>query len=168
VTDFGLFTLFLYLHIGAAIIAFGPTFAFPVIGGMGAKEPAHANFALRITEALEEKFVLPFAISMPFTGALLIFFGHFNLLDRTSWWLGIGIVLYAIAITIAVARQRPLIRHMVEITSGGPPAGAPPAGRPAGPPPEVLATSKKIQRNGATMGMLIVVIVLLMVSRPQF
>ena len=46
-TEFGLLTLFLFLHVGAAIIAFGPTFAFPVIGGMAAKEPMHGNFAIR-------------------------------------------------------------------------------------------------------------------------
>lgn len=173
-TEFGLFTLFLFLHIGSAIIAFGPSFAFPIIAALGRNNPQHANFGVRISEALEEKLVLPFAISMPFTGVFLIWFGHINLTDRTGWWLGIAIVLYATAITIAVGSQRGLIRHMVEITSGGPPAGGPPAGapaagaRPAGPPPEVVATAKKIQRNGIILSVLVVLIVLLMVSRPQF
>ena len=196
-TDYGLFTLFLFLHIGAAIIAFGPTFAFPIVGKMGSKDPMHGNFAVRINEAMEDKLVLPFAISMPFTGVFLIWFAHINLTDRTGWWLGIGIVLYAIAITLAVAIQRPLVQKMVRLTAGGPPpgagaggpggpggpggagagapggpggagAGAPGAGRPAGPPPEMLATAKQINRNGQILGILIVVIVLLMGSRPQF
>ena len=195
-TEPGLFTLFLYLHVGAAIIAFGPTFTFPIIGALGSKDPMHAGFGVRVTEALLEKLVLPFAISMPFTGVGLIYFGHINLLDRSSWWLVIAIILYAITITIAVAMQRPLIRHLVKLTAGGPPpggasggpppgasaagsaadaggpgAGGPPAsgsGGPSGPPPEVLATVKKIQRNGKVLALLIIVIVLLMVARPQY
>ena len=83
-TEYGLFTLFLFLHIGAAIIAFGPSFAFPIIGAMAGKEPMHGNFATRVNEALEDRLVLPFAISMPFTGVFLIWFGHTNLLDRSD------------------------------------------------------------------------------------
>src|SRR5690349_2890153 len=109
-TDLGLFTLFLFLHVGAAIIAFGPTFAFPLIAGLVPKYPMNGNFAARVSETLEEKLVLPFAISMPFTGVGLIYFGHVNLADRSGWWLDIAIVLYAIAITIAVVLQRPLVR----------------------------------------------------------
>ncbi len=176
-TDFGLFTLFLFLHVGAAIIAFGPTFAFPLIGRMASKDPAHANFAARVNEVLEDKLVIPFAISMPITGVFLIYFGHVNLADRTGWWLGIAIVLYAIAITIAIAIQRPLVQTLVRLTAGGPPpgAGGPPAaggapagGRPMGPPPAVLETVKAIQRNGKILGILIVLLVLLMVVKPQF
>jgi len=172
-TEYGLFTLFLFLHIGAAIIAFGPTFAFPIIGGLASKDPMHGNFASRVNEALEDKLVLPFAISMPFTGVFLIWFAHVNLLDRSGWWLAIAIVLYAIAITLAVAFQRPLVHRMVQLTAGGPPPGAGSGGpavgaRPAGPPPELLATGKKIQRNGQILSILIVLIVLLMVTRPQF
>ena len=44
------FTLFLILHIMAAIVAFGPTFAFPLMGGMIATNPA---WALPISEAME-------------------------------------------------------------------------------------------------------------------
>ena len=36
-TDLGLFTLFLLLHVLAAIVAFGPVFVFPLIGAMGAQ-----------------------------------------------------------------------------------------------------------------------------------
>ena len=39
--------ILLFLHIGGAIVAFGPTFAFPILGPMAGKEPQHANFALR-------------------------------------------------------------------------------------------------------------------------
>src|SRR4051812_34170384 len=93
-TEQGLGTLFLFLHVGAAIIAFGPTFAFPIIGRLGGQDPRHINFALRVSETISDRLVLPFAISMPFTGVALIYFRHWNLADRSGWWLDLAIVLY--------------------------------------------------------------------------
>lgn len=40
--------LFLFLHVGGAILGFGPTYTFPFIGAMAGKEPQHVNFALRV------------------------------------------------------------------------------------------------------------------------
>jgi hypothetical protein len=176
-TDLGLISLFLFLHVGAAIIAFGPTFAFPIIGSFAAKEPMHGNFAARINEAIEDRIVIPFALSMPVTGVLLIYFAKFNLTDRSAWWLGIAIVLYIIAIYVAVVLQRPLVHKLVALTTRPPagapagataPAGGPAGGPPAGPPPELPATARAVQRNGMILGVLLVLIVVLMVVKPQF
>src|SRR5690349_16696374 len=60
--------LLLLLHIGGAIIAFGPVFTFPLIGSMGAKEPMHANFAVRLSERISQRQVLPLAIFQGVTG----------------------------------------------------------------------------------------------------
>ena len=161
-TEVGLFSLFLFLHVISAIIAFGPTFTFRLIGAAGGKEPQHGNFALRLAETISDRVVIPVALTMPVTGILLIWFGHFNLLDRSAWWLDLGIVLYIIAISIAVGLQRPTVMKMVRLTSSPPPAGSPP-----GPPPGFLELAAQVRRNGAITGALIVVIVLLMVVRPQ-
>ena len=166
-TDLGLFTLFLFLHVGAAIIAFGPTFVFPLIGAVARKEPMHGNFAIRVVDMLADRVVIPFALSMPVSGLFLIYFGHVNLADRSGWWLDIAIVAYVVALSIAIFVQRPTVQRMVQLTSR-PPAAASPGATPAGPPPEVRETGALIQRNGTITGILIVVIVLLMVSKPQF
>ena len=162
-SDFGLFTLFLFVHVLTAIIAFGPAFIFPLIGAMGGKEPMHGNFAIRISETIEEKIVIPAALTMPISGLLIIWFGHINLFDRTSAWLVLGIILYIVGLYIAVIRQRQVVRKMVELTSGPPPAGAP-----AGPPPGFLDLTRQVRINGMALTVLIVVIVLLMTTRPQF
>ena len=51
----------LFLHIGGAIIAFGPTFAFPILGAMAAAEPLHANFVLR-AQFITKRVVEPGAV----------------------------------------------------------------------------------------------------------
>jgi uncharacterized membrane protein len=163
-----LFVILLFLHVLAAIIAFGPSFSFPIIGAMGGREPMHGNFALRVSEALEKRMVLPFAISMPITGILMIWAGSLDLLAPGFHWLDLAIILYAIAIFIAIVLQNPVVGRMVEMTSHAPQMAGGPGAAPAGPPPEFLALVKRSQLQGMILGALIVVIVFLMVVKPTF
>lgn len=152
----------MFLHVGAAIIAFGPTFAFPLIGGMGGKEPIHANFATRVSEAIEKKLVLPFALTMPVSGVGLIWFGDVNLFSARSAWLIGGIVAYTAAILFVIRVLNPAVAKVVELTSRPPDPAA------GGPPAELLATVKKVQQGGMLMTIAIVVIVFLMIFKPGF
>ena len=151
--------IFLFLHVMGAIIAFGPAFsAFPIIGSMAGKEPQHANFAARINEAITKTRVIPLAIFQGVTGLVLIYLTGLN--PFSQLWLGLGIVLYVIALTYALGVQAPTGRRIVELTSAPPPPGA------TGPSPELMAAVKKAQRGGMFLGILIVAIVILMVTKP--
>lgn len=149
----------LYLHVMGAILAFGPTFAYSIIGAMGGKEPQHANFGARVTARIGTALSYPLAIIQGVTGVALILIGNFSLTSQT--WLGLGIVLYAIALTYALTIQRATLHHIIALTSAPPPAGAP-----AGPPPELRAAVTKVQRGGMFLGLMILVIVFLMVVKP--
>ena len=150
--------IFLFLHVMGAIVAFGPTYSFPIIGRMAGQEPQHANFAARINEKITEQRIVPLAIFQGVTGLVLIWLTGIN--PFSTLWLGLGIVLYVIALGYALAVQGPTGRKIVELSSAPPPPGA------AGPPPELMAAVKKAQRGGAFLGILIVLIVLLMVTKP--
>ena len=93
-----LFPYILFLHVLGAIAAFGPTFAFPIIGAMGGKEPQHANFATRVSAAISDRLVIPLAIVQGVTGVLLILISGRDLTAPSSRWLLLAIVLYAIAL----------------------------------------------------------------------
>ncbi len=151
--------LFLFLHVIGAIIAFGPVFsAFPVIGQMAGKEPQHGNFAARVSETISKTRVTPLAIFQGITGLALIFLTGINPL--TQLWLGLGIVLYVIALGYAMAVQTPVTKRIVELTSAPPPPGA------SGPPPELMAAVKRAQQGGIILAALVFVIVILMVTKP--
>jgi len=151
--------IFLFLHVMGAIIAFGPAFsAFPIIGSMAGKEPQHANFAARINEAITKTRVIPLAIFQGVTGLVLIYLTGLN--PFSQLWLGLGIVLYVIALTYALAVQAPTGRRIVELTSAPPPPGA------TGPSPELMAADKRAQQGGMILGILILAIVILMVTKP--
>jgi uncharacterized membrane protein len=148
------------LHVFGAIVAFGPVYAFPIIGAMGGKEPQHANFATRVSEAISEQRVFPLAVFQGITGVGLILVTGINLFATP--WLLIGIVLYLITISYNFSIQTPTVKKVIEMTSTPPPPGA------SGPPPELLVLIRRIQRGGIFSAVMIVLIVFLMVVKPQF
>ena len=151
--------VFLFLHVIGAIIAFGPTFsAFPVIGAMAGKEPQHANFAARVNGRIFQVRVLPLAIFQGVTGLVLIFLTGMN--PFSQLWLGLGIVLYVIAISYALLVQAPTGRRIAELTATPPPPGA------SGPPPELMAAVKRSRQGSMALQLLLVLIVILMVTKP--
>jgi uncharacterized membrane protein len=153
-----LFQFVLFLHVMGAILAFGPTFAFSIIGGMGGKEPQHANFATRVTAAIGTRLVYPLAIFQGVTGVALILIGDIDITSRA--WLLVGIVLYAIALTFALTIQRSAVHRIIEMSSAPPTPGV------SGPPPALVATIRSVQRGGIFTGLLVVAIVFLMVVKP--
>jgi hypothetical protein len=152
--------IFLFLHVMGAIIAFGPVFSFPIIGAMGGKEPQHANFATRVTDTIAHQRVTPLAIFQGITGVALILVTGVNLFATP--WLLIGIVLYLIVLGYNIFIGAPTVAKVIEMTSTPPPPGA------SGPPPELLALIRRIQLGGMFSGLMILIIVYLMVVKPQF
>jgi Predicted integral membrane protein (DUF2269) len=158
-----LFGLFLVLHVGGAIFAFGPTLTFPLIGSMGGKEPMHVNFSLRLSELIEKRLVVPLAIFQAITGILLIWFAPINIFDGAHWWLIIGIVLYVIALGIVFTNQLPVTAQLIEATSTPPPPPPPGTPAPTGPPPHIAALVRRTQVGGMILTALLVIIIILMV-----
>ena len=160
-----LFPWILWLHILGAIVAFGPTFAFSLIGGMGGKEPMHANFATRITDRIERGIVLPLAVVQGITGLALLLISGRDLTISTNYWLSVAIVLYVIALGFSYFVQVKRVDTVIHMTSTPPPPPAPGAA-PSGPPPALLAAVKAIQQGGVLLTVLIVSIIFLMVVKP--
>jgi hypothetical protein len=156
-----LFPWLLFLHVLGAIVAFGPSFAFPIIGAMGGSEPQHGNFATRVSHAISSRLVYPIGITLPITGAAMILVRGINPADRAYWWLGLAIVLYAIAYGYSFFYQRKLVDEVIGMTASPPPPGT------TGPPPALLALVARIQRGGMLLTVLLVSIILLMVVKPR-
>lgn len=152
---------FLLLHVGGAIIGFGPTFVFPFIGNMGGKEPAHVNFALRLGEFIAERLIVPLALFQAVTGVGLIWTLRIDVLAHL--WLLLGIAIYVVAMVIVFTNQLPVSRRLIEATKNPPPAPAPGATPPAGPPPHIAALVRRTQLGGLTLNIMLVVIIALMV-----
>lgn len=157
-----LIALFLILHVGGAIIAFGPTFVFPILGGMAGKEPMHVNFALRLGERIEMRLVVPLAIFQAVTGVGLIWTVGIDVFVHL--WLLLGITLYVIAMVIVFTNSMPVVRKLVEATSTPPPPPAPGSPPPSGPPPHIAALIRRNQIGGMVLTVLLLTIIVLMVA----
>src|SRR5256714_8209572 len=157
-----LFPWLLFLHVLAAIVAFGPVFAFPLIGAMGGREPQHTNFSTRVALTLTERVAIPVGLTMPVTGAAIIVVAGINLAAPNYRWLGAAIVIYIVVVGFAIFVQRPAVRRLVELTAAPPPPTA------AGPPPQLLALVRRVRAGGMAVSFGIVVILFLMVGKPGF
>jgi hypothetical protein len=105
--------ILLPIHVVTAIVAFGPNFAMPIIARMAAQEPQHGLFALRLTERLERRLVIPLALTMPISGGALALAEGINPL--ATHWLGAAILLYIVAMTYAIGVQVRVVERMIEI-----------------------------------------------------
>jgi uncharacterized membrane protein len=180
--------IFLTIHVLTAIVAFGPNFAMPLIARMAASEPQHGLFALRLTDRIEKRLVLPLALTMPISGALLAIGEGINPL--VSHWLLGGIVLYVIAMSYALGVQVRTVDRMIEIatfmTAGRPALAAGPGAelaRPdtaapaaaasattgpkyANPGAEMAALGVRARNGGFFLMAMVFIIVSLMAGKP--
>jgi len=105
--------ILLPIHVVTAIVAFGPNFAMPIIARMAAQEPQHGLFALRLTERLERRLVIPLALTMPISGGALALAEGID--PVVTHWLGAAILLYIVAMTYAIGVQVRVVERMIEI-----------------------------------------------------
>jgi len=150
------FTNFLLvIHILGAIAIFGVTFAYPFIGAMARKEGAPIAWALELIDFLENKWVVPLALTLqPASGALLIVHNHFDPFKAQHRWLLAGIIIYIVAIGYAIFVQGHIgkkAHHMAVANQFG---------------PEFGALMKKLQMGGQFLTVLLIAIVILMVIKP--
>ena len=156
--------ILLFLHVFGAIVAFGPTYAFILLGPMIGREPQHANFAIRYQHLVSTRMIAPLAVFQGITGLLIVWRVGINVLATP--WLLVAIVLYLIALAIAFTVLLPTAAKLVEATSTPPPPPAPGATPPSGPPPQMVALVRRARMAGMVNAGLVVVIVFLMVTRP--
>ena len=155
-------TIFLYLHIGGAIVAFGPTAVLPLLRRMAGGEPMHGNFALRVGERFVVRVVEP--------GAVFVFLMGLGLMWTRGWnpfitpWLAIAIVLFLVTLASSVFVQLPTVKRMIELTSGPPPAPA--DGQAPGPPPEFIALAGRAARGTQLIMLDLAIILFMMVFKP--
>jgi hypothetical protein len=149
-------TLLLLLHIGGAIIGFGPMFGFavmaPLAGRLGGPQ------ALGIMKGMvkvQRGIIIPMAILQGITGVLLIAAAGWDADFFSHVWLWVSILLYLAALTIGIFVLRPSLVNMVQLAEGGK-AGA----------PEFAALLGRSKTFGPVNTVLVVVIIILMVVKP--
>ena len=161
------YRLLVFGHILCAIVGFGSTFVYPIIGnhassvrGVGAAEISNAS------EKSGKFLTEPFIIGNGVFGIALVLTGPYDFGDQ---FVGMAIGLYILAMVFSFGVHLPNLKKMNELANELATMGPPPAGAAGGPPPQVAGMEKRgkaAARNGGILTTLFVIVLALMVWKP--
>src|ERR1700680_361622 len=150
----------LFLHILAAVIAFGPLFVFPIIGTLAARSPQNMRFAVELDHRISTRLVIPVSLTMLISGSGLIWTTNINFF-RTIYLIA-AVALYFVALIISLMVLVPTTKQLLRIAEHIP--AAPLAGDSL--PPQVQALVRRTQMFGGLDMVLFLVIIFLMIVQP--
>lgn len=153
------YKLQLFLHIAAAIVGLGATFAYPFLQGFAERQGVGATrFALRVTDRIENFLVTPAAVLLFLFGLGLIFDDTTGYSDDFPTWLAVSIVWFLAAFLVANTVQRMHTRRALEALDGVPDDA---------PLPEAyVPIGKRMQIVGGLLALSVIGIAFLMVWKP--
>ena len=154
------FLFWLFLHILAAVIAFGPLFVFPIVGTMAAQAPQNMRFATGLNHRIETRLVVPLGLTMLVSGSGLIWTADINFF-RTGFLI-VAVALYLVALIISIFVLLPTTKQMLVFAENAP--AAPIAG--GSMPPQVQTLVRRTQAFGGVEMVLFLVIIFLMIIQP--
>ncbi|MFN8028680.1 MAG: DUF2269 family protein [Acidimicrobiia bacterium] len=164
----GVYDVFLLLHIMCAIIGFGAVYLNALYGQEVRKRPGPEGLAVfeanfRVSKIAEYFIYAVFVFGLALLGLAKVGDEHIYKFSQT--WVWLSIVLYIVGIGISHGVLMPSVKKMGnlmrEMIAAGPPTG--------GPPPQAAQMQelgKKVGAAGATLDVLLIVIVALMIWKP--
>jgi uncharacterized membrane protein len=166
-TNSGLYKLLLVLHILSAIIGFGGVYLNGLYGAQAKKRRGPEGLAISEANIFVSEIATFFIYAVFVFGVLLV------LVSDEAWefgqtWVWLAMTIYIVSLGIAHGLLRPNVKKMHALSSELVAAG-PPSGAPAGPPPqavEIEQRAKVVAASGATLDILVVVMLALMIWKP--
>ena len=164
----GVYDFFLLLHILCAIIGFGAVFLNALYGQEIRKRPGPEGVAIfeanfRVSKIAEYFIYAVFVLG--FVVLALAKVGDTKVFEFSQTWVWLSVVLYIVGIGVSHGVLMPSVKKMGnlmrEMVAGGPTVG--------GPPPQVAQLQelgKRVAAAGATLNVLLIVIVALMIWKP--
>jgi len=151
------FRILLLIHVAGAIIGFGPSFTFSILGPMAGKAGPPGGLAImEAMAAIARRLVVPVALVIqPVTGVLLIFEGGWGNNFFGHPWLWISILLYVISFYISVFVNLPALEKMIALGKEG-----------RGGTPDFVRLVQRTQRIGPALTLMLVVIIFSMIWKP--
>jgi len=105
------YTLIKYLHVLLAITAVGSNITYGVWKTLGAREPAHAPFALKGIAFIDRRVANPAYGLLLITGLILLAVGQVGF----RGWVIAALILFVILIVVAVGFYSRVVRQQIEV-----------------------------------------------------
>lgn len=145
-----LYDFVLAVHIAAVVIAFGATFAYPIIHAAVRRDPAGLAWFRRVQLVLARRLISPGLLIVILAGLYLASKRHAFDEFWVQWSLAAALVIGGVEGAFMIPRYRRLIEG----------AEADPAAA------EHAKTSKQVTAVGAFLGLLVVITIFVMVTKP--
>ena len=143
-----------FLHVLLAIIAVGFNATYGLLLSRAAREPEHQAHVLESVRFLDTRVANPAYGLLLVTGLTMVWLGH---VDLAQFWLATALVLYLLAAILGVVVYAPVVRAEAAALEEHGPTSA-----------EYRRLSSRGAMLGAIVGIDVVVIVFLMVTKPTF
>lgn len=153
----GYIEILFLLHIAGAIIGFGPTFGFAILGPLSGKLGGpQALGLLKGMVGISKALIIPVAVVVqPVTGVLLIFETGRNQNFFQHEWLWIALLLYVFMFYTAVFVQKPNVEKMIELAEAGEAQSE-----------AFQALAEKTKKMGPLLNVALLIIIFLMITKP--
>jgi uncharacterized membrane protein len=142
-----------FVHVLLAIIAVGFNASYAIWLRRAARAPEHQSFALRGVKVLDDRFANPAYGLLLVTGLIMVLTTPG--LDLTTFWVLVALILYVVTVAVAAGVYTPTLRKQIEVLEAEGPASA-----------RYRALARRSTVSGAALGVIVVVIVFLMVTKP--
>ena len=141
-----------FLHVLSAIVAVGANATYGLWLTRARSSPEHEEFALRGIKILDDRIANPTYAVLLVTGILTALDGHWSF---GQLWIALGIGLYVLLAVIAAIVFTPSLRQQIEVLAS--------EGRDS---PRYAQLAARVQASGAILGVIVVGIVFIMVTKP--
>ncbi len=145
-----IYNLVVFLHIFLAVVAVGFNFSYVVWIQRGTSDPTHLNFALKGVKFLDDYLANPAYLLLAVSGAIMIAMGK-----AIQPYLWVAIAIYVVAMGVAYGVYTPTLSRQIKLLAI---KGADDA--------EYKALAARSSIIGASMGLMVVVILGLKVLKP--
>lgn len=146
------YALLKFVHVLLAIVAVGANVTYGVWLSRAARDRRHLPFALRGVQALDDRIANPAYVLVLVSGLAMLHAGDVSV--RTPWIL-VSLVLYTAGMGLGIFGYSPVLRRQIAALDAG---GAD--------SPEFARLSAAGRRLGIVLGVLVVAITFLMVTKP--
>ena len=150
----GLLTAIKFVHILAAIIAFGFNATYAIWIVRAQRDSAHLDFALRGVKFLDDYIANPAYVLLLLTGLGMVYIARFQL---TTFWILGGLILWVVAMVLGYGVYTPTLSNQIKVLAA---SGAQSA--------EYQRLANRGTVVGIVLGVLVAVILVLMVFKPVF
>jgi hypothetical protein len=144
-----------YLHVLFAITAVGSNITYAIWGARAKAEKEHLGFALRGIKFIDDRVANPAYGGVLVTGLVMVFVGGISL--TTTRFVQIGLVGFIVVAALAVAGYSPTLKKQIQTLDES-----------GWESPAYMALDARSTVLGIALGVLVLLIVLDMVVKPQF